>query len=171
MNWKILESETVYKNHYWQVYKDKVELPNGKPGHWSWVKGQDFVSVIPFVDQQHIILVELYRHPVKRRSWELSMGYIEPGETPQKAAIRELEEETGWKAGQVKLVGKADVANHLTNQCFSVFTAHDLTKGVLNLEDAEADMINKIFHLEEVWEMIRQGKNYGFSHDYISNNV
>lgn len=66
-------------------------------------KTNDWVQVAAITEEGKIVLVNQFRFGVKRNSWELSGGVIEKGEDPVKAALRELEEETGYVAKSAKL--------------------------------------------------------------------
>ena len=63
--------------------------------HSMWPEGMAVYAVTE--DGQHLVLVRQYRYPMDDYLYELPAGLIEPGETPEEAACREMEEETGWK--------------------------------------------------------------------------
>lgn len=87
--------------------KDEVVLPNGVVlPEFHVVEYPDWVSVLALTDDRQVVLVEQYRHGVGEISLELPAGRIDKSENPAQAAARELEEETGFKAGQLHLIGK-----------------------------------------------------------------
>lgn len=99
----LIERELVCQNTVWQIYKDHIREqeggrevidyitlspPNAGPNRISGV------AVLPLVGED-VILLRSYRHPVDDYVWELPRGFVDPGENPTQAALRELEEETG----------------------------------------------------------------------------
>lgn len=84
----------------------------------------DYVSVVALSRDRRLVLVRQYRPVVDRVTLELPSGHVDPGETPEAAARRELFEETGVKAGALELLGTLvpDVGR-LTNRMWCYFAA------------------------------------------------
>lgn len=96
--WKVLNS-TMIVNHQWcKVRQDEIELPNGKVIADYFINIRPEVALIlPITSNQEIILVRQYRHGAGKILLELPAGTFNPNqESPQAAAIRELQEETGY---------------------------------------------------------------------------
>jgi 8-oxo-dGTP pyrophosphatase MutT (NUDIX family) len=100
MKWKIIESKTAFKNHFFQITQDTCEKSNGSVVESYYTIHRPPVAVIgTFTEKNEIILINQYRHPVQSVDIELPAGYIEDHEKDiQQAAKRELLEETGYKA-------------------------------------------------------------------------
>lgn len=95
----------VFSNRFGQLYNDDVVSPGGLPGtylRWQWA--QRGVVVVP-VGPGGMALVPTYRYPVGASSLEFPRGGCEPGERPEKAAVRELWEEAGLEASSVRAIG------------------------------------------------------------------
>jgi ADP-ribose pyrophosphatase len=116
--------ETPYEGKYIKVTKQ---------GTWEWVSRTRGVSaaVILAVDDGRVILVEQYRVPLGRKCLELPAGLVgdeQEGEGFQTAAIRELEEETGYRAERMVDLGRFHASPGMSSEGFSLFRAEGLTK-------------------------------------------
>lgn len=104
--WTTISSTYVYSDEWLRLRSDTVKLPNGTilaPFHTLEVP--DSVNVIAITEDQSVLLVEQYRHSVRRISLEIPAGTIDSGEKPIEAAKRELLEETGFAGGEWRLLG------------------------------------------------------------------
>ena len=97
--WSVSKSETVVDRKWLTVKQQHIVLPHGgEIPEFHLIESPDWASTLAITDTGHIVLVDQYRHGAGRVSRELPAGIIEPGETPEQAARRELEEETGFVA-------------------------------------------------------------------------
>jgi ADP-ribose pyrophosphatase len=89
------------------------EMRVGDPPYYS-LRMPDYVSVIAFTGEQEVVLVRQYRPAVERYTIELPSGLVEAGETPEQTARRELQEETGYHADKMELLGPllSDTGRH-----------------------------------------------------------
>jgi ADP-ribose pyrophosphatase len=118
------DPDTVWEGKYIQVRK---------LGTWEWVSRTRGVSaaVILAVDEGHVILVEQYRVPLASQCIELPAGLVgdeEEGEDPKTAAIRELEEETGYRAERAVELGRFHASPGMSSEGFVLLRAEGLTK-------------------------------------------
>ena len=79
-------------------------IPTDNTPYYS-LRAADYVSVVAETSEHHIVLVKQYRAAVDRITIELPSGHVDPGETPEGAALGELEEETGYTADKLTLAG------------------------------------------------------------------
>jgi len=99
---KTISSETIYRGKILNLRVDSVELPNGKLASREVVEHSGAVAVVPLNEKNEVLLVRQYRYPVGKALLEVPAGKIEKGEEPALCAERELVEETGYEAEEIK---------------------------------------------------------------------
>ncbi|RME76518.1 MAG: NUDIX hydrolase [Chloroflexi bacterium] len=104
-SWKTLSSRQVYRNPWINVREDIAQMPNGKTTIYGVVECPEAVGVLPFVDDDHVILVRQYRYVfAEDHRWEMPTGAVKPGEPLTEAARRELREEIGFTAADLQFL-------------------------------------------------------------------
>jgi ADP-ribose pyrophosphatase len=116
--------QTVWEGKYIKVTRQ---------GTWEYVSRTRGVTaaVILAIDEGHVILVEQYRVPIGARCVELPAGLVgdeTEGEEVEVAAIRELEEETGYRAGRMVNLGRFHSSPGMTSEGFTLLRAEELTR-------------------------------------------
>ena len=111
---KKISSQTVYKGNFLDVKKDNVVLPNGR-----------------------IALIRQFRYAMGSEFIELPAGKIDKGETPDECAIRELEEEIGFKTKNLNFIAMIHPAIGFTNENMSLYLATDLVQTNINRDSDE----------------------------------
>lgn len=96
------------------------------------------VAVVAEDDNQHVVMVRQYRWAVQSWLWELPAGKVEGEESPVAAARRELEEETGWRGREWRLVGRFYPSPGYTEEAVFLFYARGLSPGRLGQDRDEA---------------------------------
>jgi 8-oxo-dGTP pyrophosphatase MutT (NUDIX family) len=152
-------SREVYRNPWIRLREDLIELDDGTPGVYSVVERAHFGLVIP-AERDGYWLVEQYRHPLGRRSWEFPQGTWPTGAdgSAEELARAELAEETGLRAASLRHLGHLDLAPGLSTQEFDVWLAGDLTQGPTAREASEADMVTGFVTEAELRAMVRDGR-------------
>ncbi len=155
---RTVSSKVVYQNPWMRVREDQFELADGTGGVYGVVDKPDFAIVLATQDG-FFHLVEQFRYPIGRRSWEFPMGGWPPGASGSslELAKAELREETGLTAGRWRALGHLYEAAGFCSQGFDIYHATDLTSGDHAREETEADMVHRRFSEVEVRAMIVDG--------------
>lgn len=151
-------TSTVYENPWMRVREDRFRRRDGSSGTYGVVDKPDFSIVIAEQDGR-VHLVEQFRYPIGRRSWEFPMGGWPPGKSGSmlELAEAELQEETGLTAAAWKLLGALREAPGFCSQSFSIYYATELQAGAHDREDTEIDMVHQSFTRAELRTMITDG--------------
>ena len=99
-----LTTERIYEGKIINLRRDMVRLPNGKEASREVVEHPGAVAIVPVLPDGRILLVRQFRHPVGQILLEIPAGKLDAGEDPDVCAVRELEEETGYRAGKIERV-------------------------------------------------------------------
>jgi 8-oxo-dGTP pyrophosphatase MutT (NUDIX family) len=155
---RTLSSKIVYENQWLSVREDEIERQDGSRGIYGVIDKPDFAVVIP-MENDGFHLVEQYRYPTGRRSWEFPSGSFPAGVTGtrEEMAAAELSEETGFTAEEFTHLGYLHSAKGMSSEGFDVYLATGLTPGEPHLEVEEQDLVQRWFPRGEVEQMIRTG--------------
>ena len=102
---KQVESREIFDGYIMHVFKDTVELPNGKLAPREYMRHVGAVCVVPLLDDGSVLLERQFRYPHHCVTLEVPAGKLEQGEEPLTCGIRELWEETGTRAESMEYLG------------------------------------------------------------------
>jgi ADP-ribose pyrophosphatase len=134
---RVVDTQHVYRGRAVHIRVDSVVKPNEKKTTREVVEHVDCVVILPVDQNGNILLVRQYRHAVDRELLEIPAGSIDPGETPEQAATRELREETGYKPGKLEGLGGFYAAPGYCTEYLHFFRATRLEKSPLTAEDTD----------------------------------
>jgi ADP-ribose pyrophosphatase len=97
-SWRTLGREYLYQSPWCAFRVDEVELPGGARIEYGVLESGGFAAVVPVTDGGDVVLVRQWRQPLDAFTLELPSGGVDAGEKPERAARRELFEETGFRA-------------------------------------------------------------------------
>lgn len=154
---RTVASREIYRNRWMRLREDEIVLPDGTPGRYGVVDKPDFAIVLPW-DGERFHLVEQYRYPVGERCLEFPQGGADGEADVEAVGRRELEEETGLRAGRLRRLGRLHHAAGFCSQSFHAFLAEDLRPGVQQLEPTEQGLTVRSLTRPEVERAILGGE-------------
>ena len=103
----LISSERLYTGRIVNLDRDTVRFPDGSTGQLEMLRHPGASAVVPFLDDPRdpdprVLLIRQFRHAAEAFIWEVPAGRLDPGESPEACARRELEEETGMRASAVE---------------------------------------------------------------------
>jgi ADP-ribose pyrophosphatase len=151
-------SRRIYRGRVVTLRVDEVHLPSGRLGHREIVEHPGAAAVVAVTDDDHVILVRQYRKAVEATLLEIPAGTLEPGETPLGCAHRELAEEAGYEAREMRpLVAFVPSPGVLTEE-ITIFLARGLVPVPQAVEPEEEGLGVVRVPLDQTPAMIRRGE-------------
>lgn len=142
--WQVRASETPFVGNKTSVRTDDVVMPDGSVARRDYQVHPGSVAVLALDDQDRVLVIRQYRHPVRHRLWEIPAGLLDvPGENPLHAAQRELYEEAHVKAEDWRVLTDVYTTPGGCDEAVRVFLARGLSEAEgqrFVVEDEEADM-------------------------------
>jgi ADP-ribose pyrophosphatase len=151
---RVLESRRIYDGHVLNLRVDTVVTTSGTH-EWEVVEHSGAVVVIAMPSPDEMVLVRQYRHPLARMTWEVCAGGIDPGETPHDAALRELREETGFRASRMRSLWSAYSAPGFCSELLHFFVTDAWDVGATDFDPGE-DIEIATFSIGRLREMIER---------------
>lgn len=134
---KTISTQTIYEGKVVKLVVDDVLLPDGQKSKREIVKHAGAVAVIAITKEEKLVLVRQYRKALGKTMLEIPAGKLEPGEKPIDCALRELEEETGYRAKTLKPLYSFYTSPGFANEIIHLFQAEGLQKGETHLDQDE----------------------------------
>ena len=122
-----LESRLAFDGAFLRLYQDKVRAADGHVGVREFVRHPGAVTIVPLLDNGHVVLERQFRYALGRTMIEIPAGKIDPGEGLLACAQRELREETGYNAATWVYLGGFHNAFGYSDEKIEVFLARDLS--------------------------------------------
>lgn len=157
MSYEVNSSEIAYKGKVFNIEKDVITLPDGRETTRETVTHGGAAAMLPVDKDGKIIFVRQYRHSARKEVLEIPAGTIEKGEDPYDCAVREIEEETSYKAGKMTFMFKMYSSIGFCNEILYIYLAEDLTKGNFNMDEDEFITVER-YSLDESIKLIETGE-------------
>ncbi|MCW8809642.1 MAG: NUDIX hydrolase [Ignavibacteriaceae bacterium] len=158
MNYRILKSEVVFSGKVFNTKVDQIEYTSGNLSVREVAEHPGGAVVVPVTDDGKIIMVTQHRFPVDKVLLELPAGKLGKSENPLHCAVRELEEETGYKSDNVIEIGSIYTTPGYSTEKLWIYLAKNLKPGNHNREEGEFGMEVFKFTLKEIEDKIYNGE-------------
>ncbi|MEC4679665.1 MAG: NUDIX hydrolase [Nitrospirota bacterium] len=135
---------------------DTVVLPNGRTTKLEILRHPGASAVVPLKEDGRVLLIRQLRHATGGFIYEIPAGKLDPQEDPRDCAARELEEEIGYRAGNLELLTSIWTAPGFTDEVIHIFQGTNLEVGKQNLDQDEVLEIVE-WTLEDAISKIQDG--------------
>ncbi|MGT2827881.1 NUDIX hydrolase [Streptococcus himalayensis] len=156
---KTIKRTEIFKGHIFDVVVDDVALPRGGEAKRELIFHKGAVCVLAVTPEDKLILVKQYRKAIEQTSYEIPAGKLEVGENadPKAAALRELEEETGYTA-ELELLYDFYTAIGFCNEKIKLYKATNLVK-VENPRPMDEDETLELYQVsfDEAQDLVKSG--------------
>lgn len=153
---KKIQTIASLSTHSFSAYLDEVLLRDGKRGKRVKIDHPEAAAVIPFISDHEIIMVRQFRYALGRETLEIPAGKVDPGERVEACAKRELVEETGYEAVEIKFIYTYAPAIGYSNELIHIYSARNLKKANIKIDEREIISLERL-SIERVKELIRKG--------------
>jgi ADP-ribose pyrophosphatase len=152
-----LSRHLAYSGKILKVNLDRVALPNGREVELEFIEHPGAAAVVPLHADGTVTLIRQFRYATGGYILEVPAGKLDPGETPEQCAQREVEEEAGVRAGALHPLGFIWTTPGFTNERIWLFAATQLTDGAQDLQvDEVLDVVR--MPLAEALALIERGE-------------
>ena len=155
--WDTLDSKYLWQSQWYNLRQDRLRTPEGREFTYTLVDHPGAVWIVPVTANGQIALVWQYRHTVADWCYEVPAGGLSPGLTPEEVARRELLEEVGGTASELRYIGQFYTSNGISNEVAYVYLATGVELGETHREPTELMEI-RLVPVEEALRMAREGE-------------
>ena len=141
---RTLASRRVFDGFALGLRVDTIETADGGEATREIIEHADAVAVVAVDGEDNVLLVRQYRKAVERELLEVVAGGIDPGESPEQAVLREMQEETGYVPGKVERLGGFYSAPGFLTEYLHLYLATELTPSRLHAEDTDGISVVRV---------------------------
>jgi ADP-ribose pyrophosphatase len=157
MNEPTVESRIVFQGRILNLRVDTVRLPSGRTAVREIAEHSDSICVVPLDENGNVLMVRQYRKPAETVLLEVPAGGVEGGEISEETVQRELQEEVGYRAGQLQHLSSFWLAPGWCTEYMHAYLATDLTPATLDADDDENILVERV-PLEQALDLIASGE-------------
>ena len=152
-----IDRQLTKKGHIIDIYQDTIELPDGQTREWDFIMHKGAAAIIPMDEDGKIIMVRQYRNAIDSYTLEIPAGGLNPDEDMKTCAIRECEEETGYRALDAVHLIDVNTTVAFCNEKIGIYFTRHLVPSKQNLDEGEYVTIER-YSLDELIAMIHSGE-------------
>jgi ADP-ribose pyrophosphatase len=150
---QVISSRERFDGRVFRVRTDEIAYADGMTATVDVVEHRGSYAIVATPSPNELVLVRQYRHPVGRPLWEIPAGTAEPGEATLQGALRELAEETGYRAQFARLLGSFYMTPGFCDELMHFVHADGLTLGEQSLDEDERIVVRK-FTMQDVQRLV-----------------
>lgn len=158
-SWKVRSSRELFASGVFRLRVDECELPDGRvmPRYYV-MEFPDWANIVPVTEDNKIVLVEQYRHAHGRTTFEIPGGSTDSGDASVEVAVRrELLEETGYEAREIRPIGRHNPNPAMQNNWMHTYIGYGCRKIAEPTPDPFEDLRVVVKSIPEVYDMITSG--------------
>jgi ADP-ribose pyrophosphatase len=152
---RIIRSKIIYTGPVFGIRRDELIEPGGVRTTREMITHSGSVVVLPVLPDGRVLLIRQYRHAARQFLWELVAGRVDEGESPSKAAARELIEETGYRAKRFRIFMDFFPSPGFLEEKMFILLAEGLSEGIAQPEEDEK-IESRAYEREELEQMIQK---------------
>lgn len=150
---KTISVSKIYKGGIIEVEAQKVTLPDGRTASRDIIRHPGAAAIIPINDKNEVYMVRQFRKPIESVLLEIPAGKLDHGEDPKICAERELKEETGLTAAEIKHLVSVYSTPGFSDEVLHIYSATGLSEGETCADEDEFISCEKI-HMEKLIDMV-----------------
>lgn len=155
--YKRIDRQLRKKGHIIDIYQDTIQLPDGKTMEWDFIMHKGAAAIIPVDEDGNIIMVRQYRNAIDRYTLEIPAGGLNEGEDMKTCAMRECEEETGYRALDAQHLITVNTTVAFCNEKIGIYYTNHLEPSRQNLDEGEYVTVER-YPLDELIAKIYSGE-------------
>jgi len=156
--WETVNERIAYSCEGFDIVNETVALPDGTEAEFDYLTEGESAVILPFTTDGEVVVIDEWRHAVKRQNRGLPAGSLETGEDREEGARRELREETGHEAGRIEYLGGFEPANGFSDAYFHYFVARDCERTGEQSLDTDETIEVSTTAFEDLLEAVRTGE-------------
>ena len=154
---KRIDRKLIHRGKVIDYYQDTMELPDGKTTIWDFIAHDGAAAIVPVLDDGRILMVSQYRNTAQRAMLEIPAGKKDsPDEAGDACAARELQEETGYRAGKLEKLTTIYPSVAYCGETIDLYAASQLTPASQHLDEDEYLNV-EAYTLDELVQLIMNG--------------
>jgi ADP-ribose pyrophosphatase len=140
-DYEVLSEKTIFDGYKVLLKVYRFRTPAGREIEREIVHHAGAAAIAAFLDRETVLMVRHYRESVREYLWEIPAGTLNPPESPLECAERELVEETGYRAGRMKLVTEYFPSPGVCDEMIRIYRADDLEKVRNSFDETEIQAV------------------------------
>ena len=153
----VISRKKIFRGYVSELEVLQIKTASGRRVERELIRHPGAVIIIPRLPDGRLILIRQLRIATGGNIWEFPAGTLERGEAARRCAERELEEETGWRAGRLRRLVKFYPTPGISTEMMVLFLGDDLKKTGEGKLDPDEELQARVFSPAEVERMIRRG--------------